>query len=114
MATVAEGGADRIVLANEPPFRLGALDVTPAWRQVRFAGENRTLEPRVMQVLVALAGAHGGIVGRDALVARCWDGRIVGENAINRVISILRALAAETQAFGIETITKVGYRLRAD
>jgi DNA-binding winged helix-turn-helix (wHTH) protein len=114
MATVAEGGADRIVLANEPPFRLGALDVTPAWRQVRFAGESRTLEPRVMQVLVALAGAHGGIVGRDALVARCWDGRIVGENAINRVISILRSLAVETRAFEIETITKVGYRLRAN
>jgi DNA-binding winged helix-turn-helix (wHTH) protein/Tfp pilus assembly protein PilF len=112
MATVAEGGADRIALANEPPFRLGALDVTPAWRQVRIAGESRTLEPRVMQVLVALARADGGIVGRDALVARCWDGRIVGENAINRVISILRALAAETHAFEIETITKVGYRLK--
>lgn len=112
MATLAGGGADRIVLASEPPFRLGALDVVPAWRQVRVDGESRTLEPRVMQVLVALAQAEGGIVGRDGLVARCWDGRIVGENAINRVISLLRALAAETQAFEIETITKVGYRLK--
>lgn len=111
MATVAEGGADRIALASEPPFRLGPLEVIPAWRQVRSAGESRTLEPRVMQVLVALARAEGGIVGRDELIARCWDGRIVGENAINRVVSILRALAAETRAFEIETITKVGYRL---
>jgi DNA-binding winged helix-turn-helix (wHTH) protein/tetratricopeptide (TPR) repeat protein len=111
MATVAEGGADRIALANEPPFRLGAIEVIPAWRQVRSECQGRTLEPRVMQVLVALARAEGGIVGRDELIARCWGGRIVGENAINRVISILRALAAETQAFEIETITKVGYRL---
>lgn len=113
MATLAGGGADRIVLASEPPFRLGALDVVPAWRQVRINGESRTLEPRVMQVLVALADAKGGIVGRDDLIARCWNGRIVGENAINRVISILRSLAAETGAFEIETITKVGYRLKA-
>lgn len=112
MATLAEGGADRIVLASEPPFRLGALHVTPALRQVSLRRENRTLEPRVMQVLVALAKAKEGIVSRDELIARCWDGRIVGENAINRVISILRALAADTEAFEIETITKVGYRLR--
>jgi DNA-binding winged helix-turn-helix (wHTH) protein len=114
MATLAGGGADRIALANEQPFRLGALEITPAWRQVRIGGESRTLEPRVMQVLVALARADGGIVGRDELVERCWDGRIVGENAINRVISLLRALAAETRSFQIETITKVGYRLVVD
>ncbi|GAO40386.1 hypothetical protein SCH01S_48_00440 [Sphingomonas changbaiensis NBRC 104936] len=112
MATLAGGGADRIVLASEPPFRLGALDVVPAWRQVRIEGESRTLEPRVMQVLVALADAKESIVGRDDLIARCWNGRIVGENAINRVISILRSLAQETRAFEIDTVTKVGYRLR--
>lgn len=111
MATLAREEDDRIVLANEPPFRLGALDVAPALRQVIW-NESRTLEPRVMQVLVALAQAEGGIVGRDALIERCWDGRIVGENAINRVISLLRQLASETRAFEIETVTKVGYRLK--
>lgn len=104
-------GSGRIILAEEPPFRLGALWVEPAFRQVSGPDSQVTLEPRVMQVLVALAQADGGIVGRDALIERCWDGRIVGENAINRVISLLRHLAADTQAFEIETITKVGYRL---
>lgn len=113
MATQAKEAPERIVLAEESPFSLGALSVAPGLRQVSFRGESRTLEPRVMQVLVALAGAKGEIVSRDELIARCWDGRIVGENAINRVISILRTLAAETGAFEIETITKVGYRLAA-
>lgn len=114
MSTGAGDQLYRVALAAEPPFRLGSLTVTPALRQVSFNGHSHTLEPRVMQVLVALAGAGGGIVGRDELIARCWDGRIVGENAINRVVSLLRSLASETGAFRIETVTKVGYRLRTD
>jgi DNA-binding winged helix-turn-helix (wHTH) protein len=113
VATLAHEPGESITLATEPPFRLGAASVRPALRQLSWDGEHRTLEPRVMQVLVALARAGGEIVGRDELVARCWDGRIVGENAIQRVISLLRALAADSGAFEIETITKVGYRLKA-
>lgn len=99
-----------IRLAQAPPFHLGMLKVTPATRQVEGGGA-RTLEPRVMQVLVVLAGARGAVVGRDELIARCWDGRIVGEGSINRVISMIRQLGAETGAFALETVTKVGYRL---
>jgi Tfp pilus assembly protein PilF len=69
-----------------------------------------------MQVLVALAGADGAVVSREDLISRCWDGRIVGENAINRVISRVRSLGATLGdgAFRIETINKVGYRLILD
>jgi DNA-binding winged helix-turn-helix (wHTH) protein len=102
---------ERVDLAREPAFRLGRLEVTPALRQVAFDSMRETLEPRVMQVLVVLAKAGGEIVGRNELIARCWDGRVVGDNAINRVISLLRRFAAETGAFSVETVTKVGYRL---
>ena len=105
-------GSGPIVLAQEPPFRLGGLWVEPGFRQVSGPDFSQTLEPRVMQGLVALAQADGGIVGRDLLIERCWSGRIVGENAINRVISLLRHLASDSKAFEIETITKVGYRLK--
>lgn len=66
-----------------------------------------------MQVLVMLAGAVGSIVSRDELTDGCWEGRIVGEDAINRVISRLRKVADGIGAgsFRIETVTKVGYRL---
>ncbi len=103
-----------INLAHVAPFRLGALDVHPATRQLLHDGRSETLEPRVMQVLIALAQAQGGVVTRDELTDLCWDGRIVSENSINRVISRLRQVAAELggDSFEIETITKVGYRLR--
>ena len=102
-----------IRLNREPPFQLGDVEVHPATRQVLRNGDSETLEPRVMQVLVAFAQAEGSILGHDELIERCWDGRVVGDNAIHRTISKLRDLGLNFGggAFVIETITKVGYRM---
>jgi Tol biopolymer transport system component len=67
-----------------------------------------------MQVLVALFQANGHVVSRDELIVRCWEGRIVGEDAINRAIGRLRRLSEADSGFQIETIPRVGYRLRAE
>jgi DNA-binding winged helix-turn-helix (wHTH) protein len=105
----------QVVLARELQFTIGGLRVDPPTRQVERGGRSETLEPRVMQVLVALGRAKGAIVTRDELIDWCWDGRVVGEDAINRAISRLRQVAAEIGGgtFAIETITKVGYRILA-
>lgn len=105
--------AIRVDLSSEPPIRIGPVRIVPALRQLGCGSARATLEPRVMQALVVLAQAKGEVVSRDELVLRCWDGVIVGDNAINRVISLLRTAAAETcgGAFRVETIKKVGYRL---
>jgi DNA-binding winged helix-turn-helix (wHTH) protein len=102
-----------IELAQEPSFRLGSLEVRPATLDVVAGDRREALEPRVMQVLVALARARGRTVSRDQLLDWCWQGRIVGDNAINQVIARLRRLAAEVGSGGFElqTIKKVGYRL---
>ena len=104
---------DIIDLARSAPFQLGRLTVEPPLCRVS-SGE--TLEPRVMQVLVALARADGRVVSRDELIRTCWDGRIVGEDSITRVIGRLRRLAEARgeDAFFIETVPKVGYRLVGD
>lgn len=112
MHALTDAGDRPIRIAAQPPLRIGPLMVTPALCQVTAGDSERHLEPRAMQVLIALAERAGGAVSRDTLVARCWDGRIVGDNAINRVIAILRRLGSETGGFAIETIPKVGYRLR--
>jgi DNA-binding winged helix-turn-helix (wHTH) protein/tetratricopeptide (TPR) repeat protein len=102
-----------IRLSREPAFELGAVKVHPATRQVVRNGHSETLEPRIMQVLVAFAQSEGEIVGYDELIGRCWDGRIVGENAIHRAVSKVRDLGLNFGGgtFTIETITKVGYRM---
>ena len=101
-------------LADEEDFQLGDIFVRPSLREV-IAGERREiLEPRVMQVLAVLAGAKGAVVSRDELIRRCWGGRIVSEDAINRSVSKVRQLSelGAAKAFEIDTIPRVGYRLR--
>ena len=108
-------GPVAIDLAHEADFALGALTVSPSTREVLRGALREQLEPRVMQVLVALAQADGKVVSRDDLIARCWEGRVVGEDAINRAIGRLRRLseADKGASFEIETIPRVGYRLVA-
>lgn len=104
-------GREPIRLSEIADFSLGELRVRPALREVERGGAREQLEPRVMQVLVALGAAEGAVLSRDDLIARCWEGRIVGEAAINRCISLLREIAERSGAFTIETIPRVGYRL---
>lgn len=103
-----------IDLGATPEFQLGGVRICPDRRQVRTVdGECRELEPRVMQVLVALATEKGRVVSRQHLIDRCWNGRIVGDDAINRCIVALRRLSKEVQPqpFVIETVARVGYSL---
>jgi DNA-binding winged helix-turn-helix (wHTH) protein len=101
-----------IRLAREPDFRLGALTIRPSLCEVLARGGRQRLQPRVMQVLVALARMEDRAVSRDALIESCWGGRIVGEDAINRCIGRLRRLAETFDGgFSIETLARVGYRL---
>ena len=105
--------AERIDLGEQPAFDLGGMRVRPAERTVILNGERRELQPRVMQVLVALAKAQPEVVSRDKLIEQCWDGRVVGDDALNRCILALRHLAQEftPQPFAIETVPRVGHRL---
>src|SRR6185436_555770 len=98
-------------LAQEPDFTLGSLQVRPSLREVSAAGEREVLEPRVMQVLVALARRPDQVVSRDQLIDACCAGRVVGEDAINRCIARVRRLAETHGGFSVETIARVGYRL---
>lgn len=73
------------------------------------------VEPKVMQVLVTLADAGGRVVSRDELIEKCWSGRVVGEDAINRVVGKLRRVAeASGGAFRVETVARSGHRLLCD
>ena len=100
-------------LSRERDFALGKALVRPSGGEIAIGGEVIRLQPRVMQVLVALVRAEGEVVSRDQLVASCWGGIAIGDDAINRCIGRLRRLA-ETEApgaFEIVTLSRIGYRL---
>lgn len=94
-------------------FDLNGVCVRPSAREIVAAGTTTSIEPKVMQLLVALAAKAGHVVPRDDLVEQCWQGHVVGEDAINRVIGKLRRVAngAAGGAFRVETIARVGLRL---
>jgi adenylate cyclase len=110
----ADFSAQRIDLAREADFRLGGIQVRPSTRQVEAGDESETLQPRIMQVLVALARRRGEVVSRDDLIRTCWEGRVVGEDALNRCIGKIRKLGETHRAFQLETIPRVGYRMDAE
>jgi DNA-binding winged helix-turn-helix (wHTH) protein/tetratricopeptide (TPR) repeat protein len=109
---LADPRTTTVALADTPDFSIRDLKVRPAFRLIERDGERHIIQPRVMQVLVALSQASPEVVSRDRLISLCWDGRLVGDDALNRCIVMLRSLARELgDPFQIENVARVGYRL---
>jgi len=108
--------ASPIILAGEPPFRLAEVAVDPATCTIRIDDGAHQIEPKVMQVLVALQRRQNEVVSRSELHETCWAGRFVSDDSLNRAISAIRRLSklSGPTGFRIETIAKVGYRLATD
>ncbi len=72
------------------------------------------LEPKVMDVLCALAERRGDVVPRTELIDRVWGVRYGGDESLTRAICILRKKFADRAKDSyIETVPKRGYRLIA-
>jgi DNA-binding winged helix-turn-helix (wHTH) protein/tetratricopeptide (TPR) repeat protein len=73
------------------------------------------LEPKVVDVLFALAACPGEVVTRDALIDAIWKTEFGADERVTRAISLLRKAFADERGAPryIETIPKRGYRLVA-
>lgn len=102
-------------LADRADFRLGLAEISPSTHILRGPGGEASVEPLVMQVLLVLCDAQGGVVSREALFGRCWGKVVVGEDSLNRTIAEARRIARSIapDSFAIETIPRTGYRLVA-
>jgi DNA-binding winged helix-turn-helix (wHTH) protein len=111
--SVASAVSSLIDLTMTAEFHLGALEVRPATCEVIGAAGAARLQPRVMQVLVALARVGGEVVSRRSLVEACWGDIAIGDDALNRRTQRLRRLWQEEApgAFVIETAPRRGYQI---
>ncbi len=100
-------------LAQEDDFGIVGLNISPQTCCVVVKDLVVRVEPKVMEVLVLLARAKGENVTRDQLIAACWEGRVVSEDAITRILSKARKIGTLTNppAFQIESRAKIGVRL---
>lgn len=96
-------------------FLLG--DYTVRVREGRLLGPRGEvrLEPRVMNVLVYLAGRAGEVVLRSELIDAVWPRRVGADESLTRCISNLRRALGDDRADPcyLETVPKRGYRLMA-
>lgn len=98
-----------------PAFTVHGRIVDPSLNRVTHGEHTVQVEPKIMQVLVALAERPSEVVSRDELMAKVWPGVFVTDDALHRAIRELRRLFdddSERPAV-IETIRKRGYRLIA-
>jgi DNA-binding winged helix-turn-helix (wHTH) protein len=79
--------------ASETPagVAFGRFRVLPHRRELLADGQPIKLGGRAFDVLMALIGSRGEIVGKDALMARVWPDRVVEENNLQSQISDLLA-----------------------
>lgn len=82
-----------------------------------FAGETAEVrvEPRVMDLLCALASSPSGLVSRAELIDSLWASEFGADEGLTRAVSRLRRALREAggAADDIETVPKRGYRLVA-
>jgi adenylate cyclase len=96
-------------------FRIGDWIVEPDLNRIRKAEKVIQIEPKIIDVLVCLAGYPGEVLPKEKIIRAVWPDTFVSEGILSYSISELR------KAFGddarnpsiIQTIPRRGYRLIA-
>ena len=81
-------------------------------RELRRGDRLLSVEPKVFDLLVHLAGNRERVVSKDDLIAAVWNGRIVSESALTSCINAARAAigdSGEEQRL-IKTLPRKGIR----
>ncbi|AJQ93457.1 winged helix-turn-helix domain-containing protein [Gynuella sunshinyii] len=101
---------------NDHPFFIGEWQVSPKTNTIRRGETVRQLEPRVMDVLVALSSQKGQPLSADEIVQQCWGNTEIGDNPVHKAINQLRRALGDkpSEPLYVETIRKRGYRIVAE
>lgn len=94
-------------------FQIGEFEVRPLDGTICGNGKSRHLQPKVMQVLQCLADSAGHTVDRRTIMDEVWADAVVGDEALNRCVSEIRAALGDDSAKPryVQTIPRIGYRL---
>ena len=101
---------------NEEVFHFGDWQISPRTNSVLNGVERRQMEPRAMDVLLALCRNPQAVVSSEVLLEQCWGSSVYGDNPVHKTITQLRRVLGDTAASPryIETIRKRGYRTIAE
>jgi predicted ATPase/DNA-binding winged helix-turn-helix (wHTH) protein len=91
----------------------GRFQVLPDRRELLADGQPIRLGGRAFDVLMALIAGRGAVVGKQALIARVWPGRIIEDNSLAAQIAALRAALGAERAL-IRTVSGRGYQFTGE
>jgi two-component system, OmpR family, alkaline phosphatase synthesis response regulator PhoP len=106
--------AARAAPAETPVERFGEVEVEPASRTVRRAGEVVGLAPKEFALLLALLRREGAVASRLELLQEVWGHRaaVMTRTVDMHVAELRRKLEADpAEPRHLLTVRKVGYRL---
>ncbi|MEM7054178.1 MAG: winged helix-turn-helix domain-containing protein, partial [Pseudomonadota bacterium] len=93
-------------------FRFGEWSIIPTENSIRRDDRRIRLEPKVMQLLLALIAKHDEPCTRNELLDQLWPSPDTGESSLTRAISELRKALGDQRnpAQYIDTIQRIGYK----
>lgn len=94
-------------------FFLADVEIRPEENLLLVEGNTRQVEPKSMEVLLALADAGSETVSREELTAQVWPRGFVTDDVLTRCISQLRNALGDRPKDSkfIVTVPRKGYRL---
>ena len=97
------------------PFGLNDWIVEPSLNQLRRGDSVLRLEPKSMDVLCVLASRANETTSRAELLETVWKGRVVVDEALSRVVGLLRQALGDDPKAPVysQTIRQRGYRVPA-
>lgn len=98
--------------ALEKGFRFGEWNVFPSENLLIRGNQRVRLEPRIMQLLLALVANHDKPCTRDQLLDQLWPSLEAAESSLTRGISVLRRALGDQRhpARYIYTVQRIGYK----
>lgn len=104
--------------SSEPPkekeqIKIGRYLVKPQHNQLICDDEVIDLEPLAMSMLLLLAEEPGRVVSAEELFEKLWQGKVVSDGALHRIVRQLRKALKDNAAEPeyIRTVRKGGYAL---
>lgn len=97
-------------------FQVGTWLVRPDLNSIEREGEQCSLEPKVMDVLVFLAEHAGEVLSKERIIGAVWSDTFVTDDAPKHAIVSLRKTLEDDpkNSTYIQTISRRGYRLVAE
>ena len=102
-------------MQKQVQLRIGDFVLDPSRNLLTSAEGDTALEPKVVDVLMALAAQPGMVLSRDQLIEAVWKAEFGADERLTRAISLLRKAFHDERGTPryIETVPKRGYRLVA-